>query len=296
MVSMLDASTIGFDLARLHCGAAVAEVLLDLLAISPGDLATLGRTPAGSDPLVALGLPPTRVPRRPAGQEPPGTPARRRSDHAAGSAVTRLGEAVRSFTVTSADALVRCLRVEVFAATWPERHPDAPGPVVRSQAAADLEHACCEAVREAWSGVRSGPASASWEAHRARLAITPVALGPQEARVRRVFETVPTLRTADLGALLAAHDGVRRLGGWAAAMHDATWAVHMSGRVRAAAVAQLTLARALHSARLPTALTAAGLWNALSGVTQALVVEDMLCDGSLSVLRDPYGDVLPLRS
>jgi hypothetical protein len=75
---------------------------------------------------------------------------------------------------------------------------------------------------------------------------------------------------------------------WATAMHSASWAVHLSGRVRAAAAAQLQLVVAVHDAGVPVADLAAGCWNALSGAVQALLVSDLVDRETGERLLEPY--------
>jgi hypothetical protein len=71
-------------------------------------------------------------------------------------------------------------------------------------------------------------------------------------------------------------------------MHSASWAVYLSGRVRAAAAAQLQLVVAVHDAGVPVAEVAAGCWNALSGAVQALLVRDLLDVETGQQLLGPY--------
>lgn len=75
-------------------------------------------------------------------------------------------------------------------------------------------------------------------------------------------------------------------------MHSATWAVHMTGRVREAAAAQLEAVRALATAGVTAAEAAAGTWNLVSGACQALVVSDLLETPAWRRLVDPAAEVL----
>jgi hypothetical protein len=100
------------------------------------------------------------------------------------------------------------------------------------------------------------------------------------------------LRTAgpsDLARLARAAEVSRKApADWSAAVHGASWAVYMSGRVRAAAAAQLMLVQAVDDAGVPVADRAAGVWNLLSGTVQALVVRDALDTGTAHRLLEPY--------
>jgi hypothetical protein len=70
-------------------------------------------------------------------------------------------------------------------------------------------------------------------------------------------------------------------------MHRACWAVHLSGRIRPAAVAQFALAREV--ARRPDRLRLAGegTFTALSGAVHAELVADLLDDESRTRLLAP---------
>jgi hypothetical protein len=77
-------------------------------------------------------------------------------------------------------------------------------------------------------------------------------------------------------------------------VHDASWAVHLSGRVRAAAAAQLLAVEAVRDAGLSLADSAGGVWNLLSGAVQASVVEDLLADEAADLLAAPVRSALGL--
>jgi hypothetical protein len=63
---------------------------------------------------------------------------------------------------------------------------------------------------------------------------------------------------------------------WAPAMHEATWALSLAGRLRLAADAQLAAAEAFSAAGFTPRDAAYGVWNAVSGSVQALVAADLL--------------------
>ena len=71
-------------------------------------------------------------------------------------------------------------------------------------------------------------------------------------------------------------------------MHEATWAAYLSGRVAAAAAAQLHLVSAVRSAGVSLDDVAAGFWNAVSGAVGAMVVYDLLDDVSCDLLLARY--------
>jgi hypothetical protein len=77
-------------------------------------------------------------------------------------------------------------------------------------------------------------------------------------------------------------------------MHAATWAAYLADRVRPAAAAQLLAVRAVSQLEVPTAATAGGAWNLVSGAVQAAVVSDLLDAGSRDRLLTPLEQLLGL--
>jgi hypothetical protein len=74
---------------------------------------------------------------------------------------------------------------------------------------------------------------------------------------------------------------------WATAMHEASWAAHVSRRTRALATAQLHAVRAFLDGGFDLHDGAAGVWNALAGCVQGLAMGDLLDEGSQAVLQAP---------
>ena len=85
---------------------------------------------------------------------------------------------------------------------------------------------------------------------------------------------------------------------WAAAMHGAAWAAHVSGRTRTLAAAQLMAVSAYDASGFSARDGAEGVWNALAGCVQGLAMGDLLDEESLAVLGSPWqmvtGRSLPL--
>jgi hypothetical protein len=71
-------------------------------------------------------------------------------------------------------------------------------------------------------------------------------------------------------------------------VHSASWAAYLSGRIRAAAAAQLLLVQAIDEGGVPVADRAAGVWSLASGALQALVVRDLLDVDTTHRLLAPY--------
>jgi hypothetical protein len=85
---------------------------------------------------------------------------------------------------------------------------------------------------------------------------------------------------------------------WAAAMHGASWAAHVSGRTRTLAAAQLMTVSAFVDSGFSPRDGAEGVWNAVAGCVQGLAMGDLLDEESLTVLGLPWqmvtGRSLPL--
>ncbi|TKJ22839.1 hypothetical protein [Blastococcus sp. CCUG 61487] len=75
---------------------------------------------------------------------------------------------------------------------------------------------------------------------------------------------------------------------WAAAMHEASWAAHVSGRTRALAAAQLHAVQAFLDGGFDLHDGAAGVWNAVAGCVQGVAMGDLLDETSQAVLRAPW--------
>ncbi len=75
---------------------------------------------------------------------------------------------------------------------------------------------------------------------------------------------------------------------WATAMHEASWAAHVSGRTRALATVQLHAVQAFLDGGFDTADGASGCWNAVAGCVQGLAMADLLDESSLAVLLAPW--------
>ncbi len=67
-------------------------------------------------------------------------------------------------------------------------------------------------------------------------------------------------------------------------MHQATWAIHLSDRLRPAADAQLAAVAAFTQAGFDARDAAYGVWNALSGAVHATVAADLLPEAEHTVL------------
>jgi hypothetical protein len=284
--SLVSAGSLGFDLTRLRGGTGVAEVLLDALACGPDELRAL----AGAHP-------------------GPGRAARwtgvvhTARELSAGSALRlaapALGLAAQGDVAGSQDlltrlaraplgdltALDRLVRDDVLSWTW--RTCDGVG-------VQDLEHTLAADVLVDAAASAYG---SRWLADDLRRELcapylsarpaSPADDGPEP--VRAVLRDLHGWDAHDRASWRAAVDLLRPdTRSWTTSMHEASWAVHLSGRLREAAQAQLLGVLSFGLAGFGAKDAAYGSWNALSGVLQALSVPDLLPDEHLDVLLRPW--------
>jgi hypothetical protein len=299
--SLVSAATLGFDLVRLPAGGRVADVLLTGLG---ADAATLHRLAAGhpaagrpdaeraaqavrarrAHELAAAGVPQLRDMRD------PGLDADDRS--------ARLVALLERGTIGNTPALERLVRDDVLG---PEHQVVADlDPAVAAQAADVLADAAtgwwaADALDDAVRQELTGPYAtvAAWES-----APRPD-LGPAAPALDQLLAELRALDEAGRRRWrLAVDAGRAQRRPWAAAMHGAAWAAHVSGRTRTLAAAQLMTVSAFVDAGFSARDGAEGVWNALAGCVQGLAMSDLLDDESLTVLGAPWtlvtGRSLPL--
>ncbi|WP_121258179.1 hypothetical protein [Nocardioides ferulae] len=288
MYSVLGASTIGFDLARLAGGAQTATVLRTALA-------------ADSDLLLRLAA-------RHPGDEVRET-WRRARDEAVASGRSRLGELLPR----AGEALVEASHGEVKLLRRLEQSP--LGDV------AALDRLVRSELLD-WTWLHSGPLAV--QDPQASLAADVLADAAAAAFLRGVLPddvrrpmTVPFLAVAGsdpvpetgtglpevdrrLGVLADSDSEVRQAwrrvvdeqrvhtAAWAPAMHQATWALSISERLRPSCDAQLAAVGAFSKAGFTGRDAAYGVWNALSGVLAASAVDDLLSAAEADALLRPW--------
>jgi len=112
---------------------------------------------------------------------------------------------------------------------------------------------------------------------------------PVDAGLAELLDAVRTLDAPGRAAWRAAVDeGRADHRPWATAMHEASWAGHVSGRTRTLAVGQLQAVQAFLDGGFDLHDGAAGVWNALAGCVQGTAVADLLDEASLAVLQAPW--------
>ena len=288
--SLVSAATLGFDLVRLPAGRAVADALLAGLAADVPALEQLAAVhpAAGRDREQRAAL---AVRSRKARELAAAVPhLRTATDGLPGAdrAAALVAQLERS-TIGDTAAVERVLREDVLG---PE-HPAAA--LVDEQvrdAAADV---LADAAVGAWAAavlpplVRRQLAGPFALAASTGVPTTPeLDLGPATGELSELLTGLRSLDAAGRARWMAAVDasrGERRP--WAGAMHEASWAAHVSGRTRTLATAQLLAVRAFLDAGFDAAAAAAGAWNAVAGCVQGVVMGDLLGSDALAVLCSP---------
>jgi hypothetical protein len=181
--------------------------------------------------------------------------------------------------------LLRCARTEVFDWTClPAGDPDAA-----AVAAVDV---VCDALVAAYHAPLLGAQLSErlvepWAVAQQLLPRRTPHLGPCHPELTALLDALAALDAPGWHHLQAVGAQLRGQGTWAPAMHSATWSVHLSGRVREGATAQLRAVQVLADAHLPAGQAARGLWNLVSGAVQASVATDLVDDETAQRLRVP---------
>ena len=297
MYSLVSTPVLGFDLVRLPGGHRVAAVLRRALALAPEDLAVLAAVHDDGPGRAAAWWEIARTDAAALAVRDVVAHARSLSGQGEEGAALALA-ALRTASIGTLDGLLRCIRDDVFDWTW----RTADGVRLQDDEAARAVAVVCDAAVAAYAEERlpeqarrqlAGP----WLAGCPRLPERALDLGPQAAPVAALLDRLARASETDLTALAQAVTRSRTSDpGWSRAVHDATWAVHLSGRVRPAADAQLRLVETLYRAGVPLDALAGGTWNLLSGALQALVVADLLRDATGMRLTDPVEYALGLEA
>jgi hypothetical protein len=299
--SLVSAATLGFDLARLTAGGRVADVLLTGLG---ADADTLGRLaaahPSAGRPAAERAALEVRA-RRAHELAATGVPQLRDVPGAVAGAdvrAARLVTLLEQGTIGNTPALVRLVREDVLGAEHAVVATLDPDLVAR---AADV---LADAATGWWAADALDPAvrlelTAPYTTATALVAPPRPELGPATAGIAELLGAVRTLDEAGRRRWRIAVDAVRaQRRPWAAAMHGASWAAHVSGRTRILAAAQLMAVQAAADGGFTARDGAEGIWNALAGCVQGLAMADLLDEESLAVLGEPWalatGRHLPL--
>ncbi len=288
--SLVSAATLGFDLVRLPAGRAVAGVLLAGLGADAHALSALaaahpgrGLTREERSVLAVRG----RRAREMAASVP-----HVRSAAVAGNRAAVLVTQLEQGTIGDAPTLERLLRDDVLG----------PEHVAAALLPADERDAAVDVLADAALGY--------WAAGVLPPLVRRELTGPFDRVVDRGAAGVPAVgddHGSAAGGLTALLDAIRGLDEagraawrsavdegraehrpWATAMHEASWAAHVSGRTRALATALLHAVQAFLDGGFDLHDGAAGVWNAVAGCVQATAMADLLDEASLVVLHAPW--------
>jgi len=298
--TLVSAATLGFDLVRLPAGRSVADVLLVGLG---ADARSLGAV-AGAHP--SRGLAPaergTLAVRSRRARELAATVPHVRgaaAGAAAGERAAVLVSQLETGTIGDAATLERLLRDDILG---PEHA--AHGFLIGDEPAGAAD-VLADAALGYWSAgvlpplVRrelTGPFDRVRE--RGAVVVPPVGtdLGPAAEPLAELLDAIRTQGDAGRAAWRAAVDeGRAQHRPWAAAMHEASWAAHVSGRLRALATAQLHAVQAFLDGGFDLHDGANGAWNAVAGCVQGIAMADLVDEASLAVLRAPWERVAGVR-
>jgi hypothetical protein len=293
--SLVSAATLGFDLVRLPAGRAVAEVLLVGLG---ADVAGLTRV-AAAHPGRGLdreqrGVLAVRSRRA---REMAASVPHVRDAAGAGDRAAILVTQLEQGTIGDAPTLERLLREDVLG-------PEHPALTSVSDALADeAADVLADAAVGFWAaGVlpplvrRELTAAFDRATDAGPLAARADDLGPATADLQQFFGGLRALGDAGRARWrLAVDEGRADHRPWASAMHEASWAAHVSGRTRMLAAAQLHAVQAFLDGGFGLHDGAAGVWNAVAGCVQGIAMADLLDEGSLAALRAPWARVTGTR-
>jgi hypothetical protein len=282
--SLVSAATLGFDLVRLPAGRSVATVLLAGLGADARTLASVAAVhPARGLARDERGV--LAVRSRKARELAASVPHMRSAADGAGDRAAILVAQLERGTIGDGPTLERLLREDVLGREHlargflsEEEWDEATGVL----ADAALGHWAAGVLPPLVRRELTGPFDAALD----RGLVT---LPPVDGELAELLDAVRGLDAAGRDAWRAAVDEARAdRRPWATAMHEASWAGHVSGRTRTLAAGQLHAVQAFLDGGFDLHDGAAGVWNALAGCVQGAAVADLLDDQALAVLQTPW--------
>jgi hypothetical protein len=281
--SLVSAATLGFDLVRLPAGRSVATVLLAGLQADATTLASVAALHPGRG-LAREERGVLAVRSRKARELAAAVP-HMRSAAAAGDRAAVLVAQLERGTIGDAPTLERLLRDDVLGPEHLARGfltDDEWDEAADVLADAAIGHWAAGVLPPLVRRELTGPFDRALD----RAAVPAPAA---DAGLAELLDAVRTLDAPGRAAWRAAVDeGRADHRPWATAMHEASWAGHVSGRTRTLAVAQLQAVQAFLDGGFDLHDGAAGVWNALAGCVQGAAVADLLDEASLTVLQAPW--------
>jgi hypothetical protein len=284
--SLVSAATLGFDLVRLPAGRSVATVLLAALGADATALTSVADVHPGRG--LARGERGVLAVRSRKARELAASVPHMRGVAAGAAAGDRTAVLVAQLergTIGDAPTLERLLRDDVLGPEHPAHallSDDELAEAADVLADAALGHWAAGVLPPLVRRELTGPFDRALD--RGAVSGPPVDDGLAE-----LLDAVRGLDAPGRAAWRAAVDeGRADHRPWATAMHEASWAGHVSGRTRSLAVAQLQAVQAFLDGGFDLHDGAAGVWNALAGCVQGTAVADLLDEASLAVLQAPW--------
>jgi hypothetical protein len=289
--TLVSAATLGFDLVRLPAGRCVADVLLAGLSADAPALASIAVAHPGRG-LQRRERGVLAVRSRRARELAATVPHMRNAAAGAGDRAAVLVAQLERGTIGDAPTLERLLRDDVLG----REHP-ATG-VLNAELMAQATDVLADAALGHWAAgvlpplVRrelTGPFDRVLDRGTLPAPTIGADLGPAAGELAELLDALRSLDEPGRAAWRAAVDeGRADHRPWATAMHEASWAAHVSGRTRPLATAQLHAVQAFLDGDFTVSDGAAGTWNAVAGCVQGIAMADLLDDASLAVLRAPW--------
>jgi hypothetical protein len=288
--SLVSAATLGFDLVRLPAGRAVAEVLLTGLGADAGTLSRVAAIhPARDLTREERGV---RAVRGRRAREMAAAVPHMRSAAAAGSRADVLVTQLEQGTIGDAPTLERLLREDILGpehVAVAQLGPEERDEVLDVLADAALGYWAAGVLPPLVRRELTGPFDRAVERGLLSAPVVGDDLGPAAAELAGLLDALRGLDDAGRAAWRTAVDeGRAEHRPWATAMHEASWAAHVSGRTRSLATAQLHAVQAFLDGGFDLHDGAAGAWNAVAGCVQGIAMADLLDEASLAVLRAPW--------
>jgi hypothetical protein len=291
--SLVSAPVLGFDLVRHPQGEAVASVLLRALTCGPEEIAVFTAAHARLNAArrdVAWQEIRTKTERTWSNQVTahPALAAEAAVDTAAEQLdLTEVIIDLRERMIVDLDDIAHLIDSDVLA--WCTEKAALHAGLESAHAADPF----VDAIASLWPvdldrNLRQSLAAPFLQAARA-LPMSEPDVGPQAPEVQAILTRLGQLSALDRDRLRATVAVLRPpVGEWSQAMHEASWAAFTTGRIRAAAAAQLLAVQAFAASGLDATDGAEGVWNAISGHVHATVVADVLPDAVRNVLADTW--------
>jgi hypothetical protein len=289
--SLVSAATLGFDLVRLPAGRSVAQVLLTGLGADATGLAAIAAAHPGRG-LARAERGVLAVRSRRAREMAATVPHIRNAAAGAGDRAAVLVSQLERGTIGDAPTLERLLRDDVLGPEHPAAataDPDALSEAADVLADAALGHWAAGVLPPLVRRELTGPFDRVLDRGVAGVATVGAELGPAAGDLAELLDALRSLDEPGRAAWRTAVDeGRADHRPWATAMHEASWAAHVSGRTRALATAQLHAVQAFLDGGFGVSDGASGTWNAVAGCVQGIAMADLLDEESLAVLRAPW--------